>query len=76
LCQRETIDLRSASKTSDLNANATKEERVLGDKAVNGIDNDNDHIPNIISGLKAAISNPNMSAKGKNQAEPKLDAIT
>jgi hypothetical protein len=53
LYQRETIDLRSASKTSDLNADATEEERVLGDKAVDGIDNDDDHVPNVISGLKA-----------------------
>jgi len=38
---------------SDLNAGATKEERVLGGKAVDGIDNDDDHVPDVISGLKA-----------------------
>lgn len=49
--QRKTIDLRS--KTSDHKTGATKEERVLGDKAVGGIDNDKDHVPNVVSGLKA-----------------------
>jgi hypothetical protein len=53
LTKRETTDLRSASKTSDLKTDATKEERVLGGKAVDGIDNDEDHVPNVVSGLKA-----------------------
>ena len=30
-----------------------QEERVLGDKAVGGIDNDDDHVPNVAGGLKA-----------------------
>jgi hypothetical protein len=49
----KTIDLRSASKTSDFNTDTTKEEQILGDKAVGGIDNDEDHVPNVVSGLKA-----------------------
>lgn len=38
-------DLRSATKS--------KEEAVLGDKAVGGTDDDKDHTPNVASGLKA-----------------------
>ncbi|KPI42945.1 uncharacterized protein AB675_2169 [Cyphellophora attinorum] len=49
-----------------------QEERVLGDKAVGGIDNDADHLANVRGGLKAAISNPNTSNKAKREAEEKL----
>jgi hypothetical protein len=30
-----------------------KKEAILGDKAVDGMDSDKDHVPNVISGLKA-----------------------
>ena len=29
------------------------EERILGFKAVEGLDNDDDHVPNVAGGLKA-----------------------
>lgn len=38
-------DLRSETKV--------KEEVILGDKAVGGMDNDKDHMGNVIGGLKA-----------------------
>ena len=31
-----------------------KDEIVLGDKAVGGLDDDKDHLPNVVSGLKAS----------------------
>lgn len=34
------------------------EEKVLGDKAVGGVDNDEDHVPNVVSGLKAYVPFP------------------
>ena len=40
------------------------------------MDDDKDHKPNVISGLKGAINNENTSAKGKKEAEEKLKAIT
>jgi len=54
---------------------ATKEEKVLGDKATGGLDADADHVPNVESGLRAAISNPNTSTKAKNNAQKKLDVL-
>ena len=46
-------DLRSATNAGQ---SVTKEEQVLGDKAVGGIDNDKDHVPNVEGGLKAYVS--------------------
>lgn len=37
----------------DLRSHDPSAEKVLGDKAVGGIDADKDHVPNVISGLKA-----------------------
>ncbi|KAF2667534.1 hypothetical protein BT63DRAFT_426396 [Microthyrium microscopicum] len=53
----------------------SKEENILGDKAVGGMDNDSDHVANVESGLKAAINNPNTSAKAKTEAEEKLKTL-
>ncbi|MCJ1423766.1 hypothetical protein MMC29_001650 [Sticta canariensis] len=72
-------NLRSSTKTSDIQGfthEVSKEEAVLGDKAVGGTDDDADHVPNVERGLKAAISNPNTSTKAKNEAEEKLNAIS
>lgn len=38
--------------TADKKNATTAEEKVLGDKAVGGVDNDADHVPNVVSGLK------------------------
>lgn len=53
----------------------SQEEKVLGDKAVGGMDNDADHVGNVEGGLKAAISNPNTSEKAKKEAEAKLKTL-
>jgi hypothetical protein len=51
--QLESLGLRSTSQPLGLNTDATKEERVLGDEAVGDVDNGEDHVPNIVGGLKA-----------------------
>ncbi|PVH76660.1 hypothetical protein DL98DRAFT_591962 [Cadophora sp. DSE1049] len=70
--------LRSSTKVGENPTFATtvsKQDGILGDKAVGGIDNDKDHVENVIGGLKAAISNPNTSAKAKEEAEEKLKVL-
>lgn len=59
-CQTRPIGAvpRSRSITNDcpspdLRSHDPSAEKVLGDKAVGGIDADKDHVPNVISGLKA-----------------------
>jgi hypothetical protein len=47
----DSADLRSMTKNTA--ENVTKEEQVLGDKATGGVDNDQDHVPNVEGGLKA-----------------------
>jgi len=49
-----------------------KERSILGSKATGELDADADHVPNVVSGLKAAISNANTSEKAKKEAEGKL----
>jgi hypothetical protein len=39
----------TADKTKEA---TTAEEKILGDKAVGGVDADADHVPNVVSGLK------------------------
>ena len=49
-------NLRSATQAGQNPTFATtvsKEEAILGDKAVGGMDDDNDHTGNVIGGLKA-----------------------
>lgn len=76
----------------------SKEEAILGDKAVGGMDDDKGHVNNVKSGLKAlvqsrlhhaihslgifyllaihrAISNPETSAKARDEAERKLKVL-
>jgi len=71
-------NLRSSTKVGENPTFATtvsKQEGILGDKAVGGMDNDKDHVENVIGGLKAAISNPNTSAQAKQDAEEKLRVL-
>ncbi|KUJ12655.1 uncharacterized protein LY89DRAFT_688278 [Mollisia scopiformis] len=71
-------NLRSATQVGQnptFAETVSKEEKVLGDKAVGGMDNDADHVPNVESGLKAAISNPNTSDAAKAKAEEKLKVL-
>ncbi|KAG4420351.1 hypothetical protein IFR04_006557 [Cadophora malorum] len=71
-------NLRSSTKVGENPTFATtvsKQEGILGDKAVGGMDNDKDHVDNVIGGLKAAISNPNTSAQAKQDAEEKLRVL-
>ena len=49
-------DLRDATKVGQNPTFATQvsqEEAILGDKAVGGMDDDNDHTGNVVGGLKA-----------------------
>jgi len=49
-------NLRSSTKVGENPTFATtvsKQEGILGDKAVGGMDNDKDHVENVIGGLKA-----------------------
>jgi len=72
------LDLRSSTKVGEnptFAETVSNEEKILGDKAVGGMDNDADHVPNVESGLKAAISNPNTSEKGRKEAEAKLRTL-
>ncbi|KAH7383058.1 hypothetical protein BKA64DRAFT_712896 [Cadophora sp. MPI-SDFR-AT-0126] len=71
-------NLRSSTKVGENPTFATtvsKQEAILGDKAVGGMDNDKDHVGKVEGGLKAAISNPNTSAKAKEEAEEKLKVL-
>jgi hypothetical protein len=43
--------------STDLRSQDPSAEKVLGDKAVGGIDADKDHVPNVVSGLKAYVNN-------------------
>jgi len=50
-------NLRSSTKVGENPTFATtvsKQEGILGDKAVGGMDNDKDHVENVIGGLKAS----------------------
>merc|ERR1712093_165507 len=54
-------DLRSSTKVGENPTFATtvsKQEGILGDKAVGGMDNDKDHVENVIGGLKAYVFIP------------------
>jgi len=53
-------------------SDAPKERSILGSKATGGLDADADHVPNVVSGLKAAVSNANTSEKAKGKAEKKI----
>merc|ERR1712071_519459 len=71
-------NLRDATKVGEnptFAQKVSKEEAILGDKAVGGMDNDKDHVGNVIGGLKAAINNPNTSAQAKQDAEEKLRVL-
>ena len=50
------LDLRSATAVGQnptFAETVSKEENILGDKAVGGMDDDNDHTGNVTGGLKA-----------------------
>lgn len=50
------LDLRSATDVGQNPTFATtvsKEEAILGDKAVGGMDDDKDHVQNVTGGLKS-----------------------
>lgn len=50
----KSLDLRSkVNPNPGFTIQVEPEEAVLGDKAVGGLDNDKDHVPNVESGLKA-----------------------
>jgi len=54
-------NLRSSTKVGENPTFATtvsKQEGILGDKAVGGMDNDKDHVENVIGGLKAYVFIP------------------
>lgn len=71
-------NLRSATAVGENPTFATEvssEEAILGDKAVGGMDDDKDHVENVKSGLKAALSNPNTSDKAKDEVEEKLRVL-
>ncbi|KAL2063946.1 hypothetical protein VTL71DRAFT_4440 [Oculimacula yallundae] len=71
-------NLRSSTKVGENPTFATtvsKQDAILGDKAVGGMDNDKDHVGNVTGGLKGAISNPNTSEKAKEEAERKLGVL-
>lgn len=72
------LDLRSATEVGQnptFAETVSKEEEILGDKAVGGMDNDADHVGNVEGGLKAAMNNPNTSAKAKRDAKDKLNTL-
>jgi hypothetical protein len=48
-----TIRADTNLRPTDLRSHDPSAEKVLGDKAVGGIDADKDHVPNVVSGLKA-----------------------
>jgi hypothetical protein len=51
---KHNLKMASNLRSSDTQKPDTAaEERVLGDKATGGIDNDADHVPNVARGLKA-----------------------
>lgn len=71
-------DLRDATGSGQnptFTETESKEEAVLGDKAVGGMDDDKDHVGNVEGGLKAAMNNPNTSQAGKSEAEEKLRTL-
>ncbi|KAF7509494.1 hypothetical protein GJ744_007894 [Endocarpon pusillum] len=60
----------------NLRSNDPSPEKVLGDKAVGGVDADKDHVPNVVSGLKATLNNDNVSEAAKHEAEVKLHGLS
>ncbi|KAG9244540.1 hypothetical protein BJ878DRAFT_567484 [Calycina marina] len=70
-------NLRSsaAGQNPSFATDVSKEEAILGDKAVGGMDDDKGHVAHVKSGLKAAMSNDNNSEKAKAAAEEKLDTL-
>lgn len=48
------------------------EERILGDKAVGGVNNDDDHVPNVVSGLKGYVAFPTPPTTHENFGRTRL----